>query len=174
MSLSASRHCGTREGEDAALTHTRPRFPPLPSLPSLETRCADSDSFGRKNAFNGTLFVTAIFGCASSFATSFPMLCLLCFLLGTGVGGSMPTDGTLFLENLPRSKQYLLTALSVFFALGSVITSLLALLIIPANSCPPPPPDGTGGMHACNVQEQNQGWRWLLNGLGFVVSAPRS
>ncbi|KDN52949.1 MFS general substrate transporter [Tilletiaria anomala UBC 951] len=126
-----------------------------------------SDSYGRKDAFNGTLFVTAIFGCLSSFATSFPMLCFLTFLLGTGVGGSMPTDGTLFLENLPKSKQYLLTALSVFFALGSVITSLLGLAIIPENSCP----EDTDWNPAvqCDTQTQNQGWRWLLNGLGFVT-----
>ena len=135
----------------------------------LITRYApsDSDSYGRKNAFNGTLFVTAIFGCASSFATSFPMLCSLCFMLGTGVGGSMPTDGTLFLENLPRSKRYLLTALSVFFAVGSVITSVLGLLLIPGYSCPPGA--GRDGSPPCNMQEQNQGWRWLLNGLGFVT-----
>ena len=29
----------------------------------------------------------------------------------------MPTDGTLLLEHMPRGKQYLVTALSVFFSL---------------------------------------------------------
>ena len=73
---------------------------------------ADSDAQGRTSAFNWTLLLTSLFGLASSFAPSFPWLCFALFWLGTGVGGSMPTDGTLFLENVPRSSHYLLTALS--------------------------------------------------------------
>lgn len=74
----------------------------------------------------------------------------------------MPTDGTLFLENLPKRKQYLLTALSVFFAAGSVATSVLGLIIIPNNSCPE--------HGACDVLTQNKGWRYLLGSLGSLVS----
>jgi hypothetical protein len=54
-----------------------------------------SDAKGRLPAFNLTLFVTAVFGIASAFSPNFPTLCLSLFCLGTGVGGSMPTDGTL-------------------------------------------------------------------------------
>ena len=32
----------------------------------------------------------------------------------------MPTDGTLLLEHMPNGKQYLVTALSVFFSFGSL------------------------------------------------------
>lgn len=95
--------------------------------------CIDSDSQGRTPAFNLTLLVTSIFGILSAFAPTFPWLCLALFGLGTGVGGSMPTDGTLyvmmassppplssepwlpprrFLENIPKTHHYLLTALS--------------------------------------------------------------
>lgn len=56
---------------------------------------ADSDAKGRVPAFNLTLCVTGVFGMAAAFAPSFGTLCLALFLLGTGVGGSMPTDGTL-------------------------------------------------------------------------------
>lgn len=54
-----------------------------------------SDSQGRTTAFNLTLLLTSIFGLASAFAPSFAWLCIALFGLGTGVGGSMPTDGTL-------------------------------------------------------------------------------
>lgn len=72
----------------------------------------DSDSQGRTPAFNLTLLLTSIFGLATAFAPSFFWLCFALFWLGTGVGGSMPTDGTLFLENIPKTSHYLLTALS--------------------------------------------------------------
>lgn len=85
-------------------------------------------------------------------------MCL--FLLGTGVGGSMPTDGTIFLEALPKRHHYLLTALSVFFAGGSVVTSLLALFLVPTASC--------GGKKPCDVHD-NKGWRYLLIGLGVLT-----
>lgn len=54
-----------------------------------------SDSQGRTPAFNLTLLVTSIFGLGAALAPSFGWLCLALFGLGTGVGGSMPTDGTL-------------------------------------------------------------------------------
>lgn len=119
-----------------------------------------SDTFGRKNAFNMTLLITAIFGLLSSFAPNFPTLCLCLFLLGTGVGGSMPTDGTIFLEAVPKRNQYLLTALSVFFAAGSVVTSLFAYFIVPTNSC--------GGALPCPTND-NKGWRYLLASLGALT-----
>lgn len=120
-----------------------------------------SDAYGRRPAFNLTLLVSTIFGLLSSIAPSFPLLCLALFALGTGVGGSMPTDGTLFLENLPTRKRYLLTALSVFFAAGSVVSSVLGLAILPRFSCPE--------KGAC-TPEMNRGWRYLLGSLGLLVS----
>ena len=44
---------------------------------------------GRSAAFNATLFFTSVFGVASSFATTFPMLCIAIFLLGSAVGVSV-------------------------------------------------------------------------------------
>lgn len=73
----------------------------------------------------------------------------------------MPTDGTLLLEHMPKSKQYLVTALSVFFSVGAVLSAVVSLLVIPQNSCRPSQP--------CNVNSQNQGWRYLLVALGLIV-----
>ncbi|EED77951.1 predicted protein [Postia placenta Mad-698-R] len=96
---------------------------------------AGSDLIGRKAAFNATLFLTSVFGVLASFANTFVLLCVALFFLGSAVGGSMPTDGTLLLEHMPNGKQYLVTALSVFFSFGSVLSAVVGLLVIPGHSC---------------------------------------
>lgn len=55
-------------------------------------------------------------------------------LIGVGAGGNLPVDGTMFLEFIPGNKQYLLTFLSVWWALGQVVASLIAV-------SPPSSPD---------------------------------
>ncbi|KAF5377815.1 hypothetical protein D9615_006670 [Tricholomella constricta] len=120
-----------------------------------------SDIMGRSAAFNATLCFTALFGLLASFANSFLTLCILLFFLGSAVGGSMPTDGTLLLEHMPKSKQYLVTALSVFFSVGAVLAAIVALMVIPQNSCLPHQP--------CNADTDNQGWRYLLTALGLIT-----
>lgn len=74
----------------------------------------------------------------------------------------MPTDGTLLLEHMPNGKQYLVTALSVFFSFGAVLAAVIGLLVIPQNSCPPAPA-------SCDVGSQNMGWKYLLIALGLIV-----
>ena len=76
----------------------------------------------------------------------------------------MPTDGTLLLEHMPNGKQYLVTALSVFFSFGAVLAAVIGLLLIPSNSCPPPPA-------TCDVASQNMGWKYLLIALGLIVGS---
>ena len=56
-----------------------------------------ADLYGRRYVFLRTLAISAVFGALRSMAPSFAIACILCFGVGTGVGGSMPTDGTLFL-----------------------------------------------------------------------------
>ncbi|KAH8995584.1 MFS general substrate transporter [Lactarius hatsudake] len=120
-----------------------------------------SDLMGRSTAFNATLFFTSLFGIAASFATTFPMLCVALFFLGSAVGGSMPTDGTLLLEHMPRGKEYLVTALSVFFSFGAVLAALVAIILIPKNSCQPLPAP-------CDLRD-NLGWKYELVALGIIT-----
>ncbi|KAJ4482425.1 MFS general substrate transporter, partial [Lentinula aciculospora] len=124
-----------------------------------------SDLMGRSMAFNATLFFTSLFGLLASFANSFATLCLLLFLLGSAVGGSMPTDGTLLLEHMPNGKQYLVTALSVFFSFGAVLSAVVALLVVPQHSC------STDSLSVCDVETQNKGWKYLLITLGLITLA---
>ncbi|OWZ53581.1 membrane transporter [Cryptococcus neoformans 125.91] len=119
-----------------------------------------SDLLGRTMPFNATLFLTGVFGIGASFSPSFTILCCWMFCLGSAVGGSMPTDGTLFLENLPHSKQYLLTLLSVFFSFGAVLSSVISLVFLPGASC--------GTYDGCGIDEhENDGWRRVLFVLGL-------
>ncbi|KAI0040049.1 MFS general substrate transporter [Auriscalpium vulgare] len=120
-----------------------------------------SDLMGRSTAFNATLFFTALFGIGASFASTFPALCIALFFLGSAVGGSMPTDGTLLLEHMPRGKEYLVTALSVFFSFGAVLAALVAIAIIPRHSCAPAPAP-------CDAS-QNMGWKYELMALGLIT-----
>ncbi|KAI0322023.1 MFS general substrate transporter [Amylostereum chailletii] len=120
-----------------------------------------SDLMGRSTAFNATLFFTSVFGIGASFATTFPMLCVALFFLGSAVGGSMPTDGTLLLEHMPRGKEYLVTALSVFFSFGAVLAALVAIALIPQHSCAPAPAE-------CDLS-QNMGWKYELMALGIIT-----
>ncbi|KIJ17575.1 hypothetical protein PAXINDRAFT_175426 [Paxillus involutus ATCC 200175] len=120
-----------------------------------------SDLVGRSAAFNATLFFTAVFGMLASFAQSFWMLCAVLFFLGSAVGGSMPTDGTLLLEHMPKGKQYLVTALSVFFSFGSVLSAVVALFVLPKHSCPPNQP--------CDPSTANNGWKYMLVWLGLIT-----
>ncbi|KAJ2744610.1 hypothetical protein GGI20_002825 [Coemansia sp. BCRC 34301] len=116
-----------------------------------------SDKFGRLVAYRWTLVITAVFGLLASAAPTFSLLCLCLFGLGSGVGGNMPVDGAIFLEFVPREKRHLLTLLSVFFSFGSVLTSSVALAILPPFSCP-----DDSGQSGCDVSKQNNGWRYLL------------
>ena len=135
---------------------------------------------GRSAAFNCTLFFTAVFGLLASFSNSFTTICITLFLLGSSVGvssalltkiapllinsqGSMPTDATLILENVPKENQYLVTALSAFFSVGSVLSAVFALVIVPRNSCP------RDLKQPCDVNVQNTGWKYLLICLAIVV-----
>ncbi|RKP07436.1 major facilitator superfamily domain-containing protein [Thamnocephalis sphaerospora] len=128
-----------------------------------------SDRWGRKLAFNATMVIGAVFGMASAFSPSFPVLCVLLLLVGFGVGGNMPVDGALFLEFMPRENQYLLTTLSIFFSLGAAFSSGIAWGILPPYSCPDPakqPADAPPIV--CEPSRENNGWRYLLFLLGAV------
>jgi MFS family permease len=49
---------------------------------------------------------------------------------GFGVGGNLPVDGALFLEFLPGKDQYLLTLLSLWWAVGQVVGSLISWVFL--------------------------------------------
>lgn len=118
-----------------------------------------ADIHGRLYVFHRSLLVAGIAGLFVGLTPNFGLSCLLVAVVGMGVGGSMPIDGALLIETLPLHKRHWLTALSVFFALGSVLCALMAYAILPGRSCM--------REHACT--NPNHGWRILTTMLSCTT-----
>ncbi len=91
-----------------------------------------SDYTGRRFSFVTTIGIDSFFGFLSALAPSFPVLLVLRFFTGFGVGGTLPVDYAMFSEYLPtRHRGRHLVYLESFWALGTVAAAALAWLIIP-------------------------------------------
>ncbi|KAI9430543.1 MFS general substrate transporter [Lactarius indigo] len=122
-----------------------------------------SDVWGRKLSFNLTLLITGIFAVAAGGSPDSITLCSLAAVWSIGVGGNLPVDSAVFLEFIPASHQYLLTVLSIWWALGQLLGSLVAWPLLANFSCPttvPPSP--------C-PRSENQGWRYFLYAMGGLM-----
>ncbi|KZT25442.1 MFS general substrate transporter [Neolentinus lepideus HHB14362 ss-1] len=122
-----------------------------------------SDVWGRRWCFNLTLLITGIFATAAGGVTNYVALCSLAAAWSVGVGGNLPVDSAVFLEFIPASHQYLLTVLSVWWAFGQLVGSLVAWPLITNYSCPtttPPSP--------C-PRSSNEGWRYFLYTMGGLM-----
>ncbi|KAH0582368.1 hypothetical protein H2248_010313 [Termitomyces sp. 'cryptogamus'] len=124
-----------------------------------------SDVWGRKISFNVTLLLTAIFALAAGGSPNSVSLCSFSALWSIGVGGNLPVDSAVFLEFVPASHQYLLTVLSIWWAFGQLLASLIAWPLIGNFSCT------IGTPYNC-PRSSNKGWRYFLltmGGLMFVL-----
>ncbi|KAI1811296.1 putative sugar transporter [Poronia punctata] len=126
------------------------------------------DIFGRRWAFNLTLGLTALWGLVAAGSPNFAAIGVFAALWSFGVGGNLPVDSAIFLEFLPASHQYLLTVLSVDWALAQVIANLIAW--------------GLLGNFTCDITDtnctksENFGWRYFLitmGGLTLIMFAIR-
>ncbi|KAL4897485.1 sugar transporter [Aspergillus ambiguus] len=118
------------------------------------------DIIGRRWAFNLTIVMTAVFGLAAAFASSFAAIALLTLLWSAGVGGNLPVDSAIFLEFLPGSHQYLLTVLSVHWALAQILANLIAWPLLGNLTCE--------SREHCSSSD-NMGWRYFLSLMGGLA-----
>jgi len=120
------------------------------------------DVFGRRWAFNLTLGVTGVFGLIASSAPNFAAIGCFAALWSFGVGGNLPVDSAVFLEFLPGSHQYLLTILSIDWAIAQVVATLIAWPLL-GNS-----------KFNCQVTQtvctrsENMGWRYFVIVMGGI------
>ncbi|EKM59977.1 uncharacterized protein PHACADRAFT_138348 [Phanerochaete carnosa HHB-10118-sp] len=121
-----------------------------------------ADVWGRRWAFNITLFLTGVFALAASGAPNLVALCALVTVWSIGVGGNLPVDSAVFLEFVPASHQYLLTVLSIWWALGQLVGSLLAWPLIVNFSC-------AGTTPATCPRADNRGWRYFMICMGGIM-----
>ncbi|KAF9648509.1 MFS general substrate transporter [Thelephora ganbajun] len=120
-----------------------------------------SDIWGRKWSFNITLLVIGVFATAAGASPNSVALCSFAAIWSVGVGGNLPVDSAVFLEFIPASHQYLLTILSIWWAFGQLVGSLIAWPLISNFSCPHPEV-------AC-PRSENQGWRYFLYTMGGLM-----
>ncbi|KAH7883309.1 MFS general substrate transporter [Phlebopus sp. FC_14] len=117
-----------------------------------------SDVWGRRWSFNITLLITGVFGVAAGGSPNYTTLCSLAAAWSVGVGGNLPVDSAVFLEFVPASHQYLLTVLSIWWAigqlLGSLVRALVTILYRPPEPCP---------------TSSNRGWRYFLFTMGGLT-----
>ncbi|KAI9926966.1 hypothetical protein AWENTII_010799 [Aspergillus wentii] len=119
-----------------------------------------SDLIGRRPAFNSTLLIAGIFLCAAAGSMNFIAFSALWAVIGTAAGGNVPVDSMIFLEFVPGSHQYLLTALSAWWNLSQLFVSLIAWVFLANFSCP------TDATPATCPRGENMGWRYTLITIG--------
>ncbi|KAG8780805.1 hypothetical protein FRC12_022583 [Ceratobasidium sp. 428] len=120
-----------------------------------------SDIWGRKISFNTTLAIVGVFASVAAASPNFVALAVFAAIWSVGVGGNLPVDSAIFLEFLPGTHQYLLTILSVWWAFGQLLGSLVAWPIIPNFSCP-------AAATTC-ARKDNMGWRYYLITMGGLM-----
>lgn len=127
-----------------------------------------ADLYGRKWAFNFTFLWIAIWAIVAGSSPNFAALGVFCAFWSFGVGGNLPVDSAIFLENLPTKQRYLLTVLSCFWAIGQVIANGIARGLVANFACSD---DGS----PC-YKKDNKGWRYFLftmGGFAFLMFLAR-
>lgn len=94
-----------------------------------------ADKWGRRTVITWTLVIYGLASALSGFAVNYPMILILRFLTGFGLGGELPAASTYVSEYSPakiRGRNVIF--LESFWAWGWILASLIATLIIPAYS----------------------------------------
>lgn len=120
-----------------------------------------SDIIGRRWAFNLTFLCTAIWATVAGASPNFAAIGVFAALWSFGVGGNLPVDSAIFIENLPSPQKYLLTMMSGFWALGQILANLISWALIGNFSCS----DSTEECHKAD----NKGWRYFLYTMGGIT-----
>lgn len=125
----------------------------------------------RKLAWNCTLFIGGMWGVVAGAAPNFVALCCFIAFMGFGVGGNLPVDGTMYLEFLPGSHQWVLTLLSMWWAVGQVVASLISWAFIArySSDCKDYTYDSAGNIIGYCSRESNMGWRYAYFTLGAMM-----
>ncbi|KAI1454826.1 MFS general substrate transporter [Annulohypoxylon moriforme] len=119
------------------------------------------DIFGRRWAFNLTLGITAVWGMIAASAPNFAAIGIFAAFWSFGVGGNLPVDSAIFLEFLPGSHQYLLTILSIDWAVAQVIANLIGWPLLGYRTCQQTDTDCT--------RAKNMGWRYFMIAMGGLT-----
>ncbi|KAL4865951.1 hypothetical protein BDV12DRAFT_187767 [Aspergillus spectabilis] len=129
-----------------------------------------ADIIGRRFAFNASLLLAAVFVVIAGGMPGYVPFAALVALYSFAVGGNYILDSTSLLEFLPTAHSWLVTFMSIWWAVGYTVAGLLAWAFLSNYSCPA---DATPDTCA---QGDNMGWRYLhftCGGLVLVLSILR-
>ncbi|KAG8532385.1 uncharacterized protein KY384_002870 [Bacidia gigantensis] len=132
-----------------------------------------ADVIGRKVAFNSTLFICAIATILAGAMPNYVSFATFVAIAGFSAGGNYILDSTVFLEFVPSNKAWLVTLLSIWWAIGYTVSGLFAWAFLSNYSCTLAPKGKT--QLPCH-RADNMGWRylhWSLGALVFVLSILR-
>lgn len=91
-----------------------------------------ADKWGRRSVVMWTLVIYGIASGLSGFAVNYPMLLVLRFCTGFGLGGELPAASTLISEYSPKKiRGRNVIILESFWAWGWILAALVAYLLIP-------------------------------------------
>ncbi|KAH7090421.1 putative sugar transporter [Paraphoma chrysanthemicola] len=122
-----------------------------------------ADVIGRKLAFNSSLFICAGFVLIAGGMPNYVSFSAMVAIYSAGAGGNYVLDATNLLEFLPVTHTWLVTFMSIWWAVGYTITGLLAWGFMSNFSCPNKSTPAT-----CH-RDQNWGWRYLHFTAGSIV-----
>nr|WP_206206014.1 MFS transporter [Thermococcus sp. JdF3] len=89
-----------------------------------------SDRIGRKRTLILAVGTFSIGSVISSFASNLNQLIALRFVVGLGLGGSLPVASSYFAEFMPRSvRGAMISILESFWAIGTIIIGVVAILV---------------------------------------------
>lgn len=92
-----------------------------------------ADRYGRRNVFQWTLVVFGLGSLLTTFSPSFEWFVAARVITGLGLGGELPVASTLVSELSPRaSRGRMIVLLESFWAYGTILAGLIAILVIPA------------------------------------------
>ncbi|KAF5013019.1 hypothetical protein FDECE_966 [Fusarium decemcellulare] len=128
------------------------------------------DIIGRRLVWQTSLMFVTIFTLVCAASPNFAALCVFIGLQGVGAGGNFAIDLTVFVESLPKAKDYMLTALPLWWGVGSALGGLLAWPLIANFSCP------QDADYTTCKNSDNMGWRYqyiLVGGIAFILASLR-
>ncbi|OAG01005.1 MFS general substrate transporter [Paraphaeosphaeria sporulosa] len=123
-----------------------------------------ADIIGRKLAFNTSLFICAAFVLIAGSMPDYYSFSTMVAIYSAGAGGNYILDATNLLEFLPVKNAWLVTFMSIWWAVGYTVTGLFAWAFMSNFSCP-----STATGPADCLKSENWGWRYLHFTSGSLV-----
>ena len=91
-----------------------------------------SDRIGRVTPFRVILLLSGVSGVLAALSPNWWLLMLFLFVNGIGIGGNIPVDGAMYVENAPsKGRGSMIAILSLGYTSGSLVATAVAWALLP-------------------------------------------